>query len=77
MGTLGFRYRAAAVLMIVHGAVMEFGVFLALFPLLALGVDLDAVGEYFSFNVPFFSGLRGPGALADCALRHPFPCVAP
>jgi hypothetical protein len=54
MGTLGFRYRAAAVLMLVHGAVMELGVFVALFPLLALGVDFGTVGEYFSFNVPFF-----------------------
>jgi hypothetical protein len=54
MGTLNIRYRAAAVLMIVHGALMEIGVFIALFPLLALGVDLDAVGRYFSFNVPYF-----------------------
>jgi hypothetical protein len=54
MGTLGFRYRAAAVLMLVHGAVMEFGVFVALFPLLALGIDFGTVGEYFSFNIPFF-----------------------
>jgi hypothetical protein len=52
MGTR--RYRAAAVLMIIHGALMEFGVFVALFPLLALGVDFGTVGEYFSFNVPFF-----------------------
>ena len=54
MGTLSIRYRAAAVLMIVHGALMEFGVFVALVPLLALGVDFDTVGQYFSFNVPFF-----------------------
>jgi hypothetical protein len=54
MGNPRFRYRLAAVLMLVHGALMELGVFIALFPLLALGVDLDTVGEYFSFNVPFF-----------------------
>jgi hypothetical protein len=54
MGTLNIRYRVAAALMIVHGALMEVGVFIALFPLLALGVDFDAVGQYFSFNVPFF-----------------------
>lgn len=48
------RYRAAAVLMIVHGALMEFGVFIALFPLLALGVNFDTVGQYFSFNIPYF-----------------------
>lgn len=54
MGTSIYRYRAAAVLMLVHGGLMELGVFIALFPLLALGVDFDAVGQYFSFNVPFF-----------------------
>jgi len=54
MGKLTSRYRVAAVLMIVHGGLMEVGVFVALFPLLAFGVDLEAVGEYFSFNVPFF-----------------------
>jgi hypothetical protein len=54
MGTLNIRYRVAAVLMIVHGALMEVGVFIALVPLLALGVDFDHVGQYFSFNVPFF-----------------------
>lgn len=54
MGNPRFRYRAAAVLMLAHGVLMELGVFIALFPLLALGVDFDTVGEYFSFNVPFF-----------------------
>jgi hypothetical protein len=54
MGTLNIRYRAAAVLMIVHGALMELGVFVALIPLLALGVDFDTIGRYFAFNVPFF-----------------------
>jgi len=33
---------------------MELGVFVALFPLLAIGVDFGAVGQYFSFNVPYF-----------------------
>ena len=54
MGNLIGRYRTAAILMLGHGAIMELGVFLALIPLLALGVDLDAVGQYFSFNVPYF-----------------------
>jgi hypothetical protein len=54
MTTLNPRYRAAAVLMIVHGALMEVGVFIALIPLLMLGVDFGTVGQYFSFNVPFF-----------------------
>ena len=54
MGNPSFRYRAAAVLMLVHGALMELGVFVALFPLLAFGVDFGTVGQYFSFNVPYF-----------------------
>ena len=54
MGNPTRGYRAAAVLMLVHGGLMEVGVFLAVFPLLALGVDFGTVGQYFSFNVPFF-----------------------
>jgi hypothetical protein len=54
MGPANIRYRAAAVLMLMHGALMEVGVFVALVPLLAIGVDFDTVGQYFSFNVPFF-----------------------
>jgi uncharacterized membrane protein (DUF2068 family) len=47
------RYTWAAILMIVHGAVMEFGVFLALGPLLATNVDRDTIGRYFHFIVPY------------------------
>jgi uncharacterized membrane protein (DUF2068 family) len=54
MGTLNIRYRIAAILLLAHGALMEVGVFIALIPLLALGVDFGTVGQYFSFNVPFF-----------------------
>ena len=54
MGKLSARYRVAAVLMIIHGGLMEFAVFLAVFPLLALGVNLGSAGQYFSFNVPYF-----------------------
>ena len=53
MGNPITRYRAAAVLMIVHGGVMEVGVFIALISLLALEVDVGTLGQYFSFNVPF------------------------
>ena len=47
------RYRMAAVLMIVHGAVMELGAFVALIPILATGTDADTIGQYFHFIVPY------------------------
>jgi uncharacterized membrane protein (DUF2068 family) len=47
------RYRIAAILMLVHGGVMELGVFVAVIPLLALGVDASTVSEHFSFIVPY------------------------
>ena len=40
--------------MLVHGSLMELGVFVALFPLLAIGIDFGTVGQYFSFNTPYF-----------------------
>lgn len=47
------RYRVAAILMIVQGAVMELGALLALIPLLIFKVDQEQVGERFSFIVPY------------------------
>jgi uncharacterized membrane protein (DUF2068 family) len=47
------KYRVAAALMLVHGGVMELGVFVAVIPLLVLGVDASTVGEHFSFIVPY------------------------
>lgn len=47
------RYRVAAALMIVQGAVMELGALLALIPLLIFQVDQEQVGERFSFIVPY------------------------
>ena len=39
--------------MIVHGGLMEFGTFLALFPLLILGVEQSTASRYFEFIVPY------------------------
>lgn len=48
------KYNAAALLMIVHGGVMELaGVFLILLPLI-FGSNNFEMGEYFSFKLPYF-----------------------
>ena len=47
------RYRAAAVLMILHGGVIELGTFVALISLLLLGVDQEQASDHFSFILPF------------------------
>lgn len=49
------RYRWAAILMLVHGGLMEFAVFLALGPMLLLGVDSAAASRYFHFALPFLN----------------------
>jgi len=47
------NYRIAAIIMIVHGALMEIGGCLALIPaLLSPDADID-IGRYFSFIVPY------------------------
>lgn len=52
-GELIRTYRAAAVLMIVQGGIMELGAFIALIPLLAAGIDQADVGEHVTFIVPY------------------------
>ena len=47
------RYRAAAILMLIHGALMEVGTAIAVIPLVLLRVDAATVGEHFSFIVPY------------------------
>jgi len=47
------RYRIAAILMLVHGGLMEVGGNLALVPVLLFGNDRLNVGQYFSFIVPY------------------------
>jgi uncharacterized membrane protein (DUF2068 family) len=48
------QYKIAAILMIIHGGLMELSVCLALIPLLILGVDAGQSSRYFSFIVPYF-----------------------
>ena len=48
------KYKAAAVLMMIHGGLMEIGGCLALIPVLFLGTDSMDIGQYFSFVVPYF-----------------------
>ena len=48
------KFRAAGVLLLIQGSLMEGGVFVAFVVLLLLGVDQSAAGERFSFIVPYF-----------------------
>ena len=48
------KYKAAALLMILHGGLMELGGCLAFLPVMAFGGDSFDMGQYFSFIVPFF-----------------------
>jgi hypothetical protein len=45
------RYKLAAILMIIHGGLMELSVALALIPLLILGINASDSSHYFSFVV--------------------------
>lgn len=49
------KYKTAAILMIIHGGVMEIGGVLCMIPCLLLGTDNFNIGQYFSFIVPFFN----------------------
>lgn len=48
------RYKAAAILMIIHGAFMEIGGCMCLIPVFVLGSDKFDINEYMSFIVPYF-----------------------
>ena len=48
------KYKLAAVLMLIHGALMEVGGCLALLLVLVMGSDKFDVNQYFSFIVPYF-----------------------
>lgn len=48
------QYKIAAILMFIHGGLMELSVCLALIPLLIIGTDANEAGHYFSFAVPYF-----------------------
>lgn len=47
------KYKIAAILIIIHGGIMELGGCLALIPFLIYGTDKANVGQYFSFIVPY------------------------
>ena len=46
-------YKAAAILLIVQGGLMEFGVFIGVIPLILLGVEQGSISAHFSFIVPY------------------------
>ena len=48
------KYKAAAILMMIHGGLMEIGGCLALIPVLLFGAGSVDIGQYFSFIVPYF-----------------------
>lgn len=48
------RYKIAAILMFIHGAVMEVGGCLCLIPVFLMGQDKFDINQYFSFVVPYF-----------------------
>lgn len=47
------KYKLAAILMIIHGGLMEIGGCLAFIPILALGFDTVDINSFFSFIVPY------------------------
>ena len=48
------KYKLAAVLMLIHGALMEVGGCLALLLVLVMGSDKFDVNQYFPFIIPYF-----------------------
>ncbi len=48
------KYKAAAVIMIIHGGFMEIGGVLGMIPALLLGTDKFDIGKYFEFKLPYF-----------------------
>lgn len=49
------KYKIAAILMFIHGAVMEIGGCLCLIPVFIMGQDKFDPNQYFSFIVPYFN----------------------
>lgn len=47
------KYRIAAILMIIHGGLMEVGGCLALIPVLLMGTEKIDMNQYFTFIVPY------------------------
>ena len=48
------KYKTAAILIIIHGGLMELGGCLALLPILLFGNENIKISNYFSFIIPYF-----------------------
>ena len=48
------KYKIAAILIIIHGGVMELGGVLCMIPALIWGSDKYDIGQYFEFKLPYF-----------------------
>ena len=48
------KCKAAAILMIIHGGLMELGGVFCLIPALIIGADKFDIGQYFAFKLPYF-----------------------
>ena len=48
------KCKAAAILMIIHGGLMELGGVFCLIPALIIGTDKFDIGQYFAFKLPYF-----------------------
>lgn len=48
------KYKIAAILMLIHGVLMETGGCLCLIPVFVMGNDKFNINQYFSFIVPYF-----------------------
>lgn len=47
------KYTLPAVLLLIHGLLMEFSIFIAFIVFLIIGVDMSESGKYFSFALPY------------------------
>lgn len=48
------KYKIAAVLMMIHGGLMELGGVLAIIPAMLIGTDQYDIGQYFAFKLQYF-----------------------
>jgi len=48
------KSKIAAIILIIHGGLMEIGGALALLPVIIMGSDSFNIGQYFAFKLPYF-----------------------
>lgn len=48
------KYKIAALVMIIHGGLMELGGIFAMIPALLIGTDKYDIGQYFEFKLQYF-----------------------